>query len=155
VVDKTFTTPRMLGVAAALLPEAPLIWLTRDPLDCAWSCFRTYFASGTPWSYDLEDLAFHFRLEDELLSRWRDILGDRLLVVRYEALAVDPEPEIRRILAHCGLPEEPQAFAPHENPRAVTTASVMQVRQPINRKGIGVAMPYREFLQPFLDAYYR
>jgi hypothetical protein len=31
----------------------------------------------------------------------------------------------------------------------------MQVRRPINRAGIGSAEPYQEFLQPFVDAYYR
>lgn len=30
----------------------------------------------------------------------------------------------------------------------------MQVRRPINRAGIGAAEPYREFLQPFVAAYY-
>jgi len=92
-------------------------------------------------------------MEDELLARWRDILGERLLVVDYEALAAGPEQEIRRILSHCGLAEEPQAFAPHETRRAVATSSVMQVRQPINRNAIGAAEPYREYLQPFIAAY--
>lgn len=154
VVDKSFTTSRNLGLAAALLPDAPLIWMTRDRLDCAWSCFRNRFTGGAPWSHDLEDIAFHFRLEDILLSRWRDILGDRLLVVPYEELVAEPEQWVRRILAHCGLAEEAGPFAPHETRRLVTTSSVMQVRRPINRKGIGVAEPYREFLQPFSAAYF-
>lgn len=155
VVDKSIDTSRYLGLAAALLPDAPLIWLTRDPLDRAWSCFRTNFLGGAiPWSYDLEAIAAHFRLEDELLARWRDILGERLLVVPYEALVDDPDPWIGRILAHCGLSAEPQAFAPHENRRAVATASMVQVRRPINRRAVGSAEPYREFLRPFIDAYY-
>jgi len=155
VVAKTLINSRFLGVAASLLPEAPLISLTRDPLDCAWSCFRTRFAGEAAWSYDLEDIAFHFRLEGELLARWQDILVDRLLVVPYEKLATEPEPWIKRILAHCRLPEEPGPFAPHENARAVTTTSAMQVRRPINRAGIGSAEPYREFLAPFVEAYFR
>jgi tetratricopeptide (TPR) repeat protein len=155
VVDKTLNTSRMLGLAAALLPEAPLIWLTRDALDCAWSCFRTRFAGEAAWSHDLKDMAFHFRLEDELLARWREILGARLLVVPFEELVTEPAPWIRRILAHCGLAEEPQVFAPHENPRPVTTSSAMQVRRPINRAGIGAAEPYREHLAPFVAAYSR
>ncbi|MGZ5816629.1 MAG: tetratricopeptide repeat-containing sulfotransferase family protein [Croceibacterium sp.] len=155
VVDKTVNTTRLLGLAATLLPDAPLIWLVRDPLDCALSCFRTRFAGEAPWSYDLEDIAFHFRLEDELLAQWRPTLGERLLVVPYESLVADPPAWIGRILAHCGLAEEAQPFAPHENPRPVTTSSVMQVRRPINRQGIGSAEPYREFLEPFIAAYYR
>jgi hypothetical protein len=135
------------------LPEAPIVWLKRDPLDCAWSCFRTHFLAGVSWSYDLADIAHHFRLEDELLARWQDILGDRVLVVPYEGLVADSAGWIRRILAHCQLSEEPEAFSPHENRRAVTTSSVMQVRRPINRAAVGAAEPYRAFLQPFVDAY--
>jgi tetratricopeptide (TPR) repeat protein len=154
VVDKTTDTSRKLGIAAAVLPEAPLIWLRRDPLDCAWSCFRTGFMAGIRWSNDLGDMAYNFRLEDRLLAQWQHNLGERLLVVPFEALVSEPESWIRRILAHCGLAEERQVFAPHENRRAVATASVMQVRQPINRRGIGSAEPYREFLEPFVRAYF-
>lgn len=155
VVDKTTNTSRMLGLAASLLPDAPLIWVTRDPLDRAWSCYRINFAHGAmPWSYDLADIAFHFRLEDSLLAQWQQILGDRLLVVSYEALASDPAATIRQILRHCGLAEEPQVFAPHENSAPVTTCSLMQIRRPINRDAIGAAEPYREFLEPFLAAYH-
>jgi hypothetical protein len=153
IVDKSMDTSRFLGLAAALLPEAPLIWMTRDPLDCAWSCFRTHFLAGVPWSYDLEDIAVHFRLEEQLLDRWQEILGERLLVLPYEAMVADPLTWIRRIIAHCGLTEESQVFTPHENPRPVTTSSVMQVREPINRKPVGSAEPYREYLEPFLNAY--
>lgn len=153
VVDKSMDTSRFLGLAAALLPEAPLIWLTRDTLDCAWSCFRTHFLAGVPWSHDLEDIAFHFRIEEYLLAQWRDILGERLLVVPYEELVADSATWTRRILGHCGLEEEPGVFAPHENRRVVTTSSVMQVRQPISRKAVGSAEPYREFLTPFIEAY--
>ncbi len=155
VIDKTLNTTRLIGIAAALLPEAPLIWLTRDPLDRAWSCFRTFFVVSMPWSYDLEDIAFLFRLEDRLLQHWQQVLGERLLVVPYKSLVEDPQTWIRRILSHCRLAEEPQVFAPHENRRPVLTASVMQVRRPIDRQGIGSAEPYREFLEPFVAAYYR
>ena len=156
VVDKATDTSRFFGLAAALLPEAPLIWTTRDPLDRAWSCFRTNFLGGAvPWSYDLEDIAAHFRLEDELLAQWQRILGERLLVVPYESLVSEPAAWIRRILTHCGLAEEARTFAPHQNRQAVATASLMQVRRPINREAIGSAGPYRQFLGPFVEAYYR
>jgi hypothetical protein len=154
IVEKTLDTTRKLGLVASLLPEAPLIWMKRDPLDTAWSCFRNSFMQGIRWSNDLSDIAFNFRLEDKLLAQWQRILGDRLMVVPYEQLASEPEPWIRRILAHCGLSEEKPVFAPHENRRVVATSSVMQVRKPIGRQAIGSAEPYRPFLEPFIDAYY-
>lgn len=153
VVDKSLNTSRFMGLAAMVTPQAPVIWVQRDPLDCAWSCFRTFFPMSMPWTYDLQDIAWHFRQEGELLAQWRDLLGDRLLVVPYEQLASDPAPWIGRILDHCGLAPEPQVFTPHQTQREVTTASASQVRQPINRQGIGSAGPYRPFLQDFVTAY--
>lgn len=151
IVDKSLDTGRFLGIAAAILPEAPLIWMTRDPLDNAWSCFRTLFLGGAlPWSYDLADIDAHMRIEADLLDKWRTILGDRLLVVSYEDLVSESDVWIGRILAHCGLKEEPRAFAPHENDNLVTTASAIQVRRPIGRTSIGSAAPYRAFLERFV-----
>lgn len=154
VVDKTTNTTRKLGMVAALLPEAPLIWIRRDPLDCAWSCFRTCFMENVHWSNDLDDIAFVFRLEDRLLREWQHVLGERLLVVPFEELVTEPDPWIRRMLSHCGLTQEPQVLAPHENRGPMLTASAMQVRRPINRAGVGSAAPYRTDLTPFIDAYY-
>ncbi|BAI98275.1 hypothetical protein Sj15T_26600 [Sphingobium sp. TA15] len=153
VVDKTLEGSRHMGLVAALLPQAPLIWMRRDPLDCAWSIFRTYFAKGLNWSWNLEDIAFHFQLEDRLFAHWQSELGDRLLVVDYEELVAQPERHIERILTHCGLPLEKGPFEPHKTDRPVVTSSVQQVRRPINRDGIGVSQPYRDLLGDFMRIY--
>ena len=91
--------------------------------------------------------------EDALLARWQEVLGERLLVVPYEDLVEQPASWIHRILTHCGLPEEPGVFTAHKTERTVTTASVMQVRRPLNRDGLGASAPYGEMMQPFVDAY--
>lgn len=153
IVDKTIDVSRCLGLIATALPDAPLIWMRRDPLDSAWSCFRTFFIHGVAWSYDLSDIAHHFQLEDMLLAFWQQRLGERLLVVPYPSLVESPQEWTRRILSHCGLAEESAVHRPQDNQRVVMTASAMQVRQPINRSGLGVAAPYRQQLQPFVDAY--
>jgi tetratricopeptide (TPR) repeat protein len=152
-VDKTTDASGYLGLLAALLPDAPLIWLRRDPVDRALSCFRHYFVRGAAWSYDLAHIAHHFALEDRLLAHWQRVLGTRLLVIDYETLVSDPAHEIARLLAHCGLPEEPAVFAPQATRRVVTTTSVMQVRDPINTGAVGKSERYRRHLAPFIDSY--
>lgn len=152
-VDKALNTSRFMGLIAALLPRAQVIWMRRDPIDCAWSAFRTYFIHGLDWSWRLEDIATHFALEDQLFRHWTALFPDRILVVDYQDLVRSPESEIPRILDHCGLPLEPQVFRPHETQRVVSTASVMQVREPINTGAIGAAGPYRDFLTPFIERY--
>lgn len=152
-VDKALGNTRHIGLIAALLPHSPIIWMRRDPLDCALSAFRTYFIRGLDWSWKLEDIAAHFRLEDELFAFWTELLPDRILAVDYPQLVADPGTQIERILEHCNLPVEPQVFEPHKTRRIVSTASGAQVREPINRRGLGSAAPYREHMKPFIDAY--
>jgi tetratricopeptide (TPR) repeat protein len=153
-VDKSLDASRVMGLIASILPQAAIIWVRRDPLDCAWSAFRTYFAAGLEWSWRLEDIARHFKLEDMLFDHWKSLLGDRILEVQYEDLVVQPDYEIGRLLKHCNLAEEPGPFVPHQTQRSVVTASATQVRKPINRAAIGLSGEYADFLKPFIDAYY-
>jgi tetratricopeptide (TPR) repeat protein len=153
IIDKSIDMSRFLGLIAAALPDAPLIWMRRDPLDSAWSCFRTFFIHGVGWSYDLNDIAHHFMLEDQLLCYWQKVLGKRLLVVPYKELVSAPEEWTRKLLDHCGLAEEAGVFSPHTTKRVVMTASALQVRKPINLDGLNVAQPYKKHLQPFVKAY--
>jgi len=152
-VDKGLSSSRYIGLITALLPQSPIVWLRRDPLDCALSAFRTYFAQGLEWSWKLTDIAAHFRLEDELFAFWSRMWPERILVADYAELVRDPKEQIERILAHCNLPVEPQVFEPHKAVRTVATASVVQVREPINRRGLGNAAPYRQHMKPFIEAY--
>jgi hypothetical protein len=88
-----------------------------------------------------------------LFAHWQDVLGERLLVVEYENLTRQSDTEIVRITDHCGMTVESGMFSPHTTRRAVTTASVAQVRRPIHQASIGAATPYLEYLEPFVRAF--
>jgi tetratricopeptide (TPR) repeat protein len=152
VVDKSLTSSRWLGLISLVLPQAPLVWVRRQPLDVAWSCFRTMFARGVDWSWSLEDIAHHIRLEDRLLDHWAQVLGKRLLVIDYEQLVAEPEGEGKRLFAHCGLADHKvEGF--ERTQRAVGTSSLAQVRQPVYPSSVGGAERYRKHLEPFVTAY--
>ena len=155
-VDKTVIIGQFIGLLLHSLPNAKVVWLQRRPEDCALSNFRMYSALGTiPWTYSATDIAEFFRAEDRLYQHWIKIFPDRIMTVPYEELVSDPQDWIRRILTFTGLPEEPQVFEPHKSKRAVTTASVAQVRAPISTSRIGSAEAYKEFTEEFRRAYYR
>ncbi|WP_165799493.1 tetratricopeptide repeat-containing sulfotransferase family protein [Sphingomonas oleivorans] len=153
VVDKTLNNSRFAGLIRMALPSAPIIWLRRDPLDTAWSCFRTFFAAGLGWSFSLSDLGEHLAAEDRLFEHWRRLVGEKMLVVPYAELVTAPEQVIPRILAHCGLADDERVYNFHRTERAVATSSVAQVRKPLYTSAIGSAAPYRTHLHPFLRAY--
>lgn len=155
IVDKSLGNTRFAGLIAAAMPDAPIIWLRRDPFDTAWSCFRTHFNLGLGWSFDLADIARHFAAEEIIFRHWKAALGDRMLVIPYEELVAAPDEWIARILAHSGLPPEEGVSNFHTNRRAVTTSSVLQVRKPINAAGIGASANYRQHMEPFAAEYER
>ena len=63
-----------------------------------------------------------------------------------------PETQVRRLLAHCRLDFDPACLQFHKNTRPVRTASSEQVRQPLNRRGIGAWRPYAQWLEPLREA---
>jgi tetratricopeptide (TPR) repeat protein len=153
VVDKTLGQSHFMGLLLHMLPQAQVIWMRRNPEDTALSCFRTFFTSKLAWSWSLQDIGHFFRLEDRLFKHWSTMFPDRILTVPYEDLAADPGKWVPRIAAHCKLEMEPTMLAPHQTKRGVRTASVQQVRRPINTARIGLSSRYSSQLEAFRAAY--
>lgn len=155
VIDKTLNLGSFMGLLLHSLPKAKVFWLRRRPEDCALSVFRLCTHVGTlPWSYSFSDIAAFFKAEDRLFEHWTAMFPDRILPVQYETLVSDKENEIRRIFAFANMDVEPQVFEPHKSTRAVSTASMTQVRKPISAARIGAAEAYGPFMEEFRRAYY-
>jgi tetratricopeptide (TPR) repeat protein len=153
VVDKTLNHARFMGLLIHTLPNAKVIWVRRNPEDCALSCFRTYFNASTPWSWSLVDIAAYFLSEDKLYQHWSALYPDRIMTVPYEGLVSDPEAWIPQILTHVGLALEDGIFNEASESRSITTASVVQARQPISSHRIGSANTYADLIKLFRTAY--
>jgi hypothetical protein len=67
-------------------------------------------------------------------------------------MVADLDTQARRIVAHCGLTWDAACLQFHKTPRAVHTASVIQVRQPIYRDSVGRWRPDAALLRPLLAA---
>jgi hypothetical protein len=72
--------------------------------------------------------------------------------VQYEDVVREPEANIRRLLAHCGLAFEPSCLNFHATRRAVRTASAEQVRQPLYTSGVGYWRHFARELEPLRRA---
>ena len=154
VVDKSLGQSLMIGLLLHSLPEARIAWLRRSPEDVALSCFRTYFSAGLAWTDSLADIADVMRAEDRLFEHWRTLYPDRILMVSYEELARSPATWAERLQQHFGLSIETSLEAAARGERAIGTASVAQVRQPISPSRIGRAAAFEQHLKPFRDRYY-
>jgi len=145
-IDKMPRNWLYLPLIRLALPNAKIVDVRRNAMDCCWSNFRQLFADSGEYSYDLTELGRYYRAYVDLLDHFEVSDPGAVHRVEYELLIADPEAEIRRLLGYLDLPFNPACLDFHRNPRAVKTASSEQVRQPINRDGIDQWRPYAKWL---------
>jgi tetratricopeptide (TPR) repeat protein len=153
ITDKMPANFRFAGLIPLILPRARIIHVVREPVDTCLSCFSKVFEGEQRFSYDLGELGRFHRAYQRLMAHWRTVLpANVLLEVNYEDMVGDLETAARRIVAHCGLPWDEACLEFHKTSRAVHTASVTQVRQPIYRGSVGRWRPDAALLRPLLEA---
>ena len=103
IVDKSINNSYYIGIIARVFPSAPIILLQRNALDVAWSCFRTCFNKGLPWSWSLSNIATHIRAEQRLAAHWKSVLAERAICVQYEDFVRRPEQVLPDLFDRCGL----------------------------------------------------
>lgn len=141
------------GLCHMCFPDAPIIWMQRDPRDIAISCYTTPFMSGQEHGNRLEWLGQYHRLYTRLMAHWQQILpADRLIPVEYEDLVRRPEETTQRLFARIGLSWDPACLDFHNQERPIATASLQQVREPLNDRSIGRWRAFEHHLAPLMAA---
>lgn len=148
VIDKLPANHEYIGLIKLAFPDAVIVTLDRNPMDALFGSYKVLFTGAYGWSYTQDDLADHYSHFRDLMAYWKSVLGNSLVEVSLEAVIKDPETEIRRLIAACRLPFEAACLKPHEAKGAVSTASAVQVRSPINSKGVGAWKKYQTELEP-------
>ena len=132
VTDKMPGNFRSLGLIHLMLPNAKIIHTTRDPMDTCFSCYATNFNKGHYYSYDQSALGRYYLHYHRMMEHWQSVLPTgKILGLCYEDNVAEPEREARKLLAYLGLSWDPACLRFYESQRAVQTASLNQVRQPI------------------------
>ena len=151
VVDKMPHNFMDLGLIELLFPTARVIHISRNPLDTCVSIFTQHFSAGHGYATDIGDLGFYYREYLRLMEHWRSVLTLPVLNIRYENIVEDPEREIRRLVAFCGMAWSDDCLQFYKSSRDVATPSYDQVRQPIYSSSIGRWKYYEDHLGPLRD----
>jgi hypothetical protein len=149
VVDKRNANWVHAGLIRLIFPNARIVDVRRDAVDCCWSMFKMLF--GDEYANDQRHLARYFADYVRLVDAIGSASPDGLLTVSYEALVADVEGQTRRILEFLGLEYEAACIDFHLSTAAVSTPSSEQVRRAINADSIGTAQPYLQWLGPMVD----
>jgi Sulfotransferase family/Tetratricopeptide repeat len=150
VIEKLPLNYLYAGAIRRALPQAKILLVSRDPLDSCFAMYRTLFAMGYPFSYDLTDLGRYYAAYRQLMDHWRAMLGEALYEVRYHELVQDPQRVGAAIAAHCGLSWSDAAIDIQQNRSVSLTASAAQVRRPIYGSSSGRWRHYARHLEPLL-----
>lgn len=139
------------GFIAKAFPNAHMVYVKRDPMDACFAMYKQVFTWAYQFSYNLDDLGAYYIAHRRLLDHWQSLLGDQMTVVEYESMVGDQEGETRRLLQQLDLNFEPQCLDFQSNQSASTTASSVQVRQPIYSGSIGRWTRFRKQLNPLRE----
>ena len=150
--DKMPNNFRHIGLIHLIMPNAKIIDARRYPLDCCFSMFKQLFAQGQEFTYGLEEAGSYYNSYVKLMNHWDSVLPNKILRVNNEDVIEDLDGQVKRILNFLELPFEEECISFHETDRLVRTASSEQVRQPINKKGMGRWKPYAKHLKPLLES---
>ena len=114
--------------------------------DNAWGCYTTLFSNGNSWSYNLSKIAATYKDYESLMEHWHSILPMDILDLNYESLVTDPKRYIPKILEFCELPFHNNCIEFYKHVKTVHTASMAQVRKPIDSRYLGKWKNYEKFL---------
>lgn len=156
-VDKLPFNFFYIGLILRALPHAKIICLLRNPMDTCIGNYRQLFSFNSPYSsysYDLKEIGYYYQQFYHLVHKWQQIAPANFKLLNYETLVSEPESQIKKLTEFCGLDWQEQCLHAEKNTSPVSTASKVQVREPINTSSIGRWRRYGDessALQVFFD----
>ena len=151
VVDKMPANYRYVGLIRIMFPSAAIIHIRRNPIDTCLSIFMQKFANAYAFAHDLGQIGHNYRAYRRLMRFWREWDPD-LLTVDYETLTRDMPAAVAPVIAKLGLAWEDGLMKFYETDRSVSTASRLQVRQPIYASAVDRWRRYENHLAPLIAA---
>src|SRR5699024_6388101 len=94
------------------------------------------------------DLAAYYRAFRARMSAWEEAFPGCATDLYYERLIEHPQAELERLLALVDMEYEEACLDFAQSSRFVPTISQVQVREPLNRKGVGRWRHYEDALRP-------
>ena len=146
ISDKMPSNFLYAGVIATAMPKAKMIIMRRHPLDNLLSNYFQHFGQNQPFSADFANLAGVYKTFDLMAKHWTEQLPDHVRQVSYEDVTADAEGVMKDVLAWADLDWDPEILNFKDSTRQVNTASIAQVREPINRKAVARWKNYAPYI---------
>ena len=148
ITDKAPLNFKWIGLIKLILPKSKIIHCTRDPKDTCLSLFKNFFEGELNFSYNLEEAAKYYKLYQNLMEFWKQLLPDFIYDISYEKLVENQEFESKKLLDFCNLDWDKNCLTFYRNKRGIVTASFAQARKPIYKNSVKSWQNYKNELLP-------
>ena len=135
------------------LPNAKIICMMRHPVDTCLGNYRALFSLGSPfyrYAFQLKHTARFYAAFHQLALFWQQQNLPNFRLQSYEDLVQNPKQQITELLKFCDLNWQEACLHSEQNQAPVSTASKVQVREPLNTKSVGRWQKYQPMLEPLL-----
>jgi tetratricopeptide (TPR) repeat protein len=146
VTDKRPENFMNIGLIKTLFPDARIVHTVRNALDNCLSLFFLHLDQRVSYALNLMDIGHYYRQYLRLMRHWKALYGSDILDTDYDALVREPRPVLEALLEYLGLDWDERCLNVPAAGRAVKTASVWQVREPLFQRSSGRARHYEKQL---------
>ncbi|MEH6591119.1 MAG: sulfotransferase [Halioglobus sp.] len=150
-IDKSIDNYQAAGLFLMTFPNARVIHLRRDPMDIVFSCYQQFFESGFNYLFDLKRIAHMILMHEKLMSYWKDLFPEKIMIVHYEDLVNQQETMTRSILGFCNLEWDEACLNFNHHIDIVRTSSDLQVRKGLHSNAVHKWKNYAQYLKPAAD----
>jgi len=145
VTDKRPDNFLYIGLIKSLMPDARIVHTLRNPLDNCLSIYFLHLDQSMSYALDLIDIGHYYRQYRRLMAHWKKMFPGDIFDFDYDALVREPKSTMQSLCDFLNVDRPPEvlpAVAAAAPGRAVKTASVWQVREPLYRRSSGRAANY-------------
>ena len=151
-VDKALLNFKWIGILVNMFPNCKIVNCSRDPLDTCISNYKNTFGSSRlDFCYDLESLGKYYNLYKDIMMHWNNLYSKKIINFNYEELIENPEAKTKELLKFCGLQWDENCLEFFKNKRAVATASLVQIRNPIYKSSVKSWKNYEKHIGKLID----
>ena len=146
-VDKNLYNFCFVEAIVRAMPSAKIIHCRRHPLDNILSMLKSNLKVGHNYTSVPLDAAKFLISQERTMSGFKAVYEKHIFTFDYDAFTANPEKMLRPLIDWLGLDWHERLLRPEANHRYVNTASVIQVRKPINSKSVGGWKNYSDLLK--------
>ena len=146
-VDKNLYNFCFVEAIVRAMPSARIIHCRRHPLDNILSMLKSNLKVGHNYTSIPLDAAKFLISQERTMSGFKAVYEKHIFTFDYDAFTANPEKMLRPLIDWLGLDWHERLLRPEANHRYVNTASVIQVRKPINSKSVGGWKNYSDLLK--------